>query len=208
MKRLSAFGVTLVLGVVGCATGPSEPAMPVSAPLGPVAYADPPVGRQLIRTAENGGNLTWTVVAVEPGIVHLTTDRGGEVEAVTPFLAARRWSLESTSGDVVVEGDPRAFFPLTVGKEGRWKLVGIMNDRQTEFSVHCTVAGEERVEVAAGSFDTYKIVCLNGGDPNLFYRTNTFYFAPSVNDYVKEVVRTRDRRGERDTELVALVDPG
>ena len=208
MKRLSAFGVTLVLGLTGCATVPGEQAMPVSAPLGPVAYADPPVGRQIIRTAENGGNLTWTVVAVEPGLVHLTTDRGGEVEAVTPFLAARRWSLESTSGDVVVEGDPRALYPLSVGKEARWKLVGVMNDRQTDFTVHCNVAGEERVEVAAGAFDTYKIVCLSGSDPSQFWRTTTFYFAPSVNDYVREVVRTRDRRGERDTELVAMVDPG
>lgn len=74
----------------------------------------------------------------------------------------------------------------------------------------CDVEGQERVQVAAGEFDTWRICCSRYRDSYSFPKSRareykTWYYAPSVEHWV---LMTRDNRGLRpDTrkELVAII---
>jgi peptidoglycan hydrolase-like protein with peptidoglycan-binding domain/surface antigen len=84
-------------------------------------------------------------------------------------------------------------------------------DRNTADHWQCSVESREQISVAAGIFDTYKIVCRLDGDPLGTTQSRTWYYAPAVGHYVRyidnaaapsnDVTRTRSR------DLIA-VSPG
>ncbi len=94
-------------------------------------------------------------------------------------------------------------------EEGRWvSRDGI--ERKYDSFWRCDVDGEERVTVAAGSFDTWRIRCARYPDSFSYPKSRareyrTWYYAPSVEHWV---LMERDNRGYRPDvrkELVAIL---
>src|SRR5262249_30693530 len=75
----------------------------------------------------------------------------------------------------------------------------------------CAVEGQEQTAVAAGTFDSYKIVCRIDGDPLGTKQSRTWYYAPAVGHYVRFIdnaaVPANGVTGTRSRDLVA-VSPG
>lgn len=94
-------------------------------------------------------------------------------------------------------------------EEGRWvSRDGI--ERKYDSFWRCDVEGEERVTVAAGSFDTWRIRCARYPDSFSYPKSRareyrTWYYAPSIEHWV---LMERDNRGYRPDvrkELVAVL---
>ncbi len=106
-------------------------------------------------------------------------------------------------------------WPLTLKSKTRYdekgKWIGKDGiERVYDSFWRCDVEGQERVKVAAGEFDTWRICCSRFRDSYSFPKSRareykTWYYAPSVGHWV---LRTRDNRSLKpDTrkELVAII---
>lgn len=106
-------------------------------------------------------------------------------------------------------------WPLTLGSKTRYDEKGKWIGRDGIERVYdsfwrCDVEGRERVQVAAGEFDTWRICCSRYRDSYSFPKSRareykTWYYAPSVEHWV---LLTRDNRGLKPDfrkELVAVI---
>jgi hypothetical protein len=161
----------------------------------------------------------------EAGDAYFYTD--GQVETVVSVNKERvewknavgsRWSsardfvLPSSRTDSGPVDRPLAW-PLKVGATARYVVMVLSADpgnssRKTAEIWQCTVEGRERIAVAAGSFDTYRIVCqLDRGTPNTTH-ARSWYYAPAIGHYIRYVdtasSKPNDPTGIRSRELVAI----
>lgn len=144
--------------------------------------------------------LTWTVVSVEGEKVFWRSDKGDEqVTGHDPLMPALQWNNPGRGGGRRTISDIKgALFPLTepgnmtfTSRVENWT----MKDGQAtppqkwEYNWSCKVAGQESVEVPAGKFDTYKVICGRYKPTEL-----EFFYAPSIGHYV--VMRIDDPASE------------
>ncbi len=101
------------------------------------------------------------------------------------------------SGQQTFTGNYGSLFPLRVGHGVRYTAKGESSREPGSWTVHwtCTVPSEERITVAAGSFDTYWVMCFRTG------QLRTYYYAPSIDLYVLRITTGKDS-GRK--ELVSL----
>jgi hypothetical protein len=117
---------------------------------------------------------------------------------------------------VVAKYDPylKEFeFPLQVGK--KWKSSAdkmlFSNGKHGKFYLKSEVVALEKITVPAGTFDAYKItVALDATgtdeDANIGHTIETYWYAPSVNRYVKSINEfSRDGR-VRSQDIYELLD--
>lgn len=195
------------LGLAACAAGEAvAPVVPVSAAMAEVELARPPVGRKVVERWEDGHEEVWTLVAADDETATWQLEEGGESQYIIPFSTHLRWTGTNV-GHSTIEGDAKALYPLRVGQEASWQRTGVNNGNAFSQRIRCTVDGEERVTVAAGAFDTYRVACRSGDDPTRPNHTSTYHFAPEVNQVVKMQRRTADRRNEWGWEVVSIEDP-
>ena len=107
-----------------------------------------------------------------------------------------------------------SIWPLEMGNKtrfdenGRWFDEYGIEHRYDSFWI-CEVKGTERISVGAGDFDTWKITCRRY--PDKFRSTSktreyrTWYYAPIINHWVKEVRDYNGYRPNRMKELVAVL---
>lgn len=168
-----------------------------AAPFGPDAPGRYSVGDSF--TFDNP-TLTWTVVAVEKDKVYWRSDRGDEqVTGHDPLLPAVEWKNPNQGGGRRTISDMKGgLFPLKAGNRmtftsavESWTTTdGAANPPQTwRTNWSCNVASQEKVDVPAGSFDTYKINCGRYKPTEL-----VFYYAPRIGHYV--VTRIDDASGQ------------
>lgn len=195
MTRLSgvlgALCVTLLLA--GC-----EGTKPASdSPFGTEKH-----GRYMVGDSFTFDNpiLTWAVVSVEGEKVYWRSDKGDEqVTGHDPLLPALEWKNPGQGGGRRVITDIKgALFPLTdpgnmtfTSKVENWT---IENGQATpplkwEYNWSCKVAGQETVEVPAGRFETYKVICGRYKPTEL-----EFFYSPDIGHYV--VMRIDDPASE------------
>ena len=132
--------------------------------------------------------LTWSVVSVESDKVYWRSDRGDEqVTGHDPLLPALEWKNSDKGGGRRALTDLKgSLFPLKGGKrmtftsnvEG-WGGEAGAEQGKWQYGWSCNIAGEERVDVQAGSFDTFKILCGRVKPDELI-----FYYAPKIGHYV------------------------
>lgn len=195
MTRLSAVLGALValLLVAGCATSKPEPEGPFG--------TDKP-GRYMVGDSFTFDNpvLTWTVVAVEGDKVYWRSDKGDEqVTGHDPLLPALEWKNPGRGGGRRVITDMKgALFPLTkpgnmtfTSKVENWTIKDgqATPPQKWEYNWSCSVAGQETVEVPAGNFDTYRVICGRYKPKEL-----EFFYAPKIGHYV--VMRIDDPASE------------
>ncbi|MCW5752289.1 MAG: hypothetical protein KIT81_14195 [Alphaproteobacteria bacterium] len=97
-----------------------------------------------------------------------------------------KWSGTASfgTGTQRFSGELGKLFPLAVGKSIRYRAASGDGAWVNEWT--CSVAAQERVEVAAGAFDCYRVICSREG------QIRTFYYAPSVGMYVLRITTGRD----------------
>jgi hypothetical protein len=143
---------------------------------------------------------TWSVVSIEGERVYWRSDRGDEhVTGHDPLMPALEWKFVGQGGGGRQFTDIKgSLFPLKKGNRltytsnvENWTLKdGVRQQPQSwQYNWSCNVAGTEAMEVPAGNFDTYKVVCGR-------YKPNEieFFYAPRIGYFV--VMRIDDPGSE------------
>ncbi len=156
----------------------------------------------------------------ETGDVYIYSD--GSVETVVSAdrhsvawqnVTGSRWS--SPFDFTLATGHENGF---TVQQPLSWPLsVGAVSNYAVKSSAgaadpwQCAVEQREKISVAAGTFDTYKILCHPEGDASGAGQSRTWYYAPALRHYVRYVDSAagplNDVSGTRSRDLVAI-SPG
>jgi len=130
-------------------------------------------------TEVRGDQVTWRL----PTGATWTTVSG------TMFNTAE-WSDTAAygSGRQAFTGNYGSLFPLRVGNVVRYTARGESSRESGGWTVHwtCTVPSEERITVAAGTFDTYRVMCYRAG------QLRTYFYAPSIDLYVLRITTGKD----------------
>lgn len=143
---------------------------------------------------------TWIVVSIEGERVFWRSNRGDEhVTGHDPLMPALEWKFVGKGGGRREFSDIKgSLFPLKKGNVltytsdvENWTLKdGVRQQPQSwQYNWSCNVAGTEKLEVPAGAFDTYKVVCGR-------YKPNEieFFYAPRIGYFV--VMRIDDPASE------------
>lgn len=188
MKRALTFApatfVTATL-LAACASGPPRqitgPALP-PAPL--PAYA---IGDQV--TWSNG--QTETVVAVDGEKVSWRDQDGNTFTGYRNFaLPSLAWDYPKTKAATEMPIPATTLWPLKTGNEADFKVSQrlTLKIHNSDIAYHdewgCRVNGTERVKVALGSFDTFKLRCKRYWQGSNIGEI-TWNYAPALNRVVK-----------------------
>ena len=99
-------------------------------------------------------------------------------------------------------------WPLTVGAVSSY---AVKSGAGAADPWQCAVEQREKISVAAGTFDTYKILCHPEGDASGAGQSRAWYYAPALRHYVRYVDSAagplNDVSGTRSRDLVAI-SPG
>lgn len=180
--RIPALVIAFVsLSIVGCQTT-TQDVVATKIELPPMEMPDHPAGTHWIFT---DGTKTGPITIVSRDTEHETirsvtgcTYTRKAYNLFTPSSAWEDCAWGSGMAKVVDKGG--SMFPLQVGARQSWTWNG-SNSRGWTFdgARECEVVGAERVTIAAGVFDTFKVICADtwtGGGRREF----TYYFAPDL----------------------------
>lgn len=103
--------------------------------------------------------------------------------------------LVTNDGDVIVEYKPyypQVVFPLEVGKKwsGKYNGFATSEDAKWDGNVSCEVKAFEKVKVAAGELDAFRIECVDNWTALFFFSgtiNTTRWYAPAAKAVVKQV---------------------
>ena len=204
VSALIALLVSVAL-VSGCKTA-SIKTQPVSKKLAAHPASAQPIGYTRTTKSLKGKIRDGELVAVEGELYRYKTSDGYEWTNYTnpmlpsPTFSGADWGT-GTQKMTKVEG---AMFPLVVGNKMSYTVKGKSSKNTKGWSDNrkCEVKSQERVQVEAGEFDAFKIVC------NSEWRQRVYFFAPEVNDIVwyRSIHKTDSQKTEG-WEAVALSSP-
>lgn len=141
---------------------------------------------------------TQTVAAVEPGRVTWRDNKGRRSKRALSFV--EHWATARNMR--IVEGTG-ALWPLEVGRFDRFRVQRTGKTARKRIQEHaCLVMGSERITVAAGTFDAFRVECKRYSRKRIAER-RIWHYAPAINHYVRfeRITRKGGRREYR--ELVA-----
>lgn len=201
--KSAAQRLVLLLGMVAaaCSGGPETTSDGVRMP---EVGLDAPPGFDVGDTFQfDNPEVTWTVVAVEDGRAQWESNGGdAQVTDMNPLLPALEWNSETQgSGKRLISNVDGALFPLEVGARTTFKSTVSM-DRPPyawEADWTCEVAGVKQIEVPAGNFATFEVVCTRAGADE-----NRFYYAPDLGHWVVSATREKADGPLRSRQLVAF----
>jgi hypothetical protein len=180
---------------------------PVTADLAPAPLPARQVG-QTFTYLQDEKEVVSTVVGVDGDQVSWRSSDGWQWTALTPFEgnSALSWKGPDGEGHQQYEGNPGAIFPLQIGKSVQVSYRAVHDGKGYGGLQICEVKDQKRVEVPAGAFDTYVVVCKSGGDLSKPYSTRTYYYAPAIGANVIEVT-DEEGQGTRTSRLQHLPAP-
>ncbi len=223
--RSSTSAVALILAIwlllSSCASPPRQTA--VYSEANKLGLAPAPLPQYKVGTKFVYSNGTWeSVLDVGPEEVTWVNHRGNESIGSADFTYKRRqWKTRDRQGSREFKqmefwlGEPTTtLWPLKPGNRTRYNEEGSWSTadgpaRRYDSYWSCEVKGTERVSVAAGDFDTWKITCKRYS--NRFRSTSktreyrTWYYAPAINHWVLEIRDYNGYRENRRTELAAVL---
>jgi surface antigen len=166
---------------------------------------------------------TWET-AREVGINQITwvNHRNHVSVGVPDFTYKRaRWETSTrygfrtfTQARFLLEPTTTSLWPLKVGNQSRYEEFGRWYNQdhiEQRYDLYwsCEVKGTEKISVAAGDFDTWKITCRRY--PDKFRSTSrireyrTWHYAPSINHWVLEIRDYNGYKPNQRRELVAVL---
>lgn len=133
-----------------------------------------------------------------------------------------RWQTKTRRGSrtfqhvkYLFDSQITTLWPLTPGNKTHFEEKGVwagqqQGSRQYEAYWRCRVEGTERIEVAAGVFDTWKVTCSRYPRVSSYPSTKareykSWYYAPSIGHWVKVVNDNNGFRPNTQRELVAVL---
>ena len=201
--KSTAQGLVLLLGmaVAACTGGPETNSDGIRIP--EVGLDAPPGFDVGDRFQFDNPEVTWTVVAVEDGRAQWESNGGdAQVTDMNPLLPALEWSSETQgSGKRLISNVNGELFPLEVGAKTTFKSTVSM-DRPPyawEADWTCEVVGVKQIEVPAGNFATFEVLCTREGVDE-----NRFYYAPDLGHWVISATRNNAEAPLRSRQLVAF----
>ena len=195
---------------------------------------DGEVSPELVARLEQAHAPTNDIARAEPGEptyeagdAYVYTD--GQIETVVSVdelrvewknAAGSRWSsaldfpLPSSETDhgAIIMHRPLAW-PLKVGATATYSVTAATANpgdpgREESELWRCIVDSRQRTAVAAGTFDTYKIVCRRPTGASGTVHARSWYYAPAIGTYVRYVddpaSSSKDRTGQRSRDLIAI----
>ncbi|HLI13662.1 MAG TPA: SPOR domain-containing protein [Alphaproteobacteria bacterium] len=205
-QRCAALLGTALALLAGCTTTAPPPAPDASAPSESAtdepATAPPPAYHlgDSFTYRENGRDDTLVVTSVEGGLVTWMDDWGATwVTTNDPSQPPRSEITKPGSAPVMryFSADDAMLFPLAPGKKVAYAVTIEQGNRKTPAVEQrsCAVGGRRRLTVAAGTFDTWQILCRHDA-----YQ-DRFDYAPAIGAFV--LARRESFLSVARTELVA-----
>jgi len=193
----------LLLGIfaAGCAAGPESEVDGVRMP---AVGLDAPPGFEVGDTFQfDNPDVSWKVVAIENGRAQWESDAGdAQVTDMNPLLPELEWTSETQgSGKRLISNVQGKLFPLEVGSRTTFKSTVSM-DRPPyawEADWACEVTGVRQIEVPAGNFATFDVICTRAGVDE-----NRFSYAPDLGHWVVSTTRERADAPPRSRQLVSF----
>lgn len=181
--------------LLGCLAGPLAAEEPASVSSSPATAAPSyKVGDtwtiiQRRTDSESGTPYVLTVAAVTGEQTTLSSSWNGGPLKEIDFDNQGNMTRDAR-GTTYEPSEESLNFPMTVGKSWNFHHVQRTADATLEVSGHDEIVAFERVQVAAGLFDAFKIVS-HGVNTKLLERlysapfTRTYWYAPSVKKVIK-----------------------
>jgi hypothetical protein len=208
--KLYVLGLAGVLAaaVAGCQTTSPENATALTGEP-PLAETPPPlpeVGTVTSWRTKDGAVVSDTVVDVTDGVASYENTRGwawSQGPFWTPTVA---WSgPDGEKGSQTYTGETE-LFPLAIGKSITMAYSGASENGAFNGQQRCTVEGAERIAVPVGEYDTYKIVCISGGNLSNPFWTRVRHYAPELGQNIRFFRKKRDGE-ELVRELISVTPP-
>jgi hypothetical protein len=173
--------------------------MPVEAALAPAELPTHSVGSKWLHSRD-GKQTEMELVSVDGDELAFRTSSGCSwTRPRNIFAPALTYAnCRGDTGSQTLADAGGRIWPLAVGNAQSWSVTGKNTEGQTWSTKRsCKVVSTERVKVAAGEFDTYKVVCRDT------WRTRTWYYAPSVESTVVFINHHRRKNSTVIRELVS-----
>lgn len=194
MKHVCVLSL-VALTLVSCASGPET--RPVSKALAPAPKPTYAVGDRFIWQTKDG-EVTDEIVSIRGDSLRWRSSTGSTWMTPIDFsMPAESWM--DTSDDGFGRGEQEAteirgaMFPLKVGNQTSMRVQG-KSDTWPDGWDHqrnCEANDQENIDVPAGSFDTFKIICASGN------RTRTYNYSPEVGHIVYYNNHHKDKGSEK-----------
>lgn len=121
------------------------------------------------------------------------------------------WRTGTRIGMRRLSAAPDILWPLTVGRRASFTADAVLmrdSDRQDRTAWRetwdCEVAGIETVDVPAGRFDTFRVVCFRQVRPRGVAWRRVWHYAPAVRHYIRRIDSHSDGSPPRVVDLVAV----
>lgn len=113
---------------------------------------------------------------------------------------------------------PETLWPLQQGTRTAFEEFGKYRKKTSNFTksydnyFRCLVKGEERISLAIGTFDTWKITCTKYPSRSSFPRArvreyHSWYYAPLIGHWILETKKYTRYKKDKRKELVAIIPP-
>ncbi len=125
-----------------------------------------------------------------------------------------QWQLAGKRGQRTLHGDVDELWPLRVGNHARFRVLTRVHDNKKQHETRrvelwsCRVPAQENIQVLAGEFASYRIVCDHySGESMRVLRRYTWNYAPAVEHYVRREVKNFMTGGLYQYELASTLRP-
>lgn len=155
-----------------------------------------------------------TVKAVNGERIIWANKYGVDVQRYRNFIVPDlEWKSANRNSSLDTDAMPKDLWPLSPGKiskrfhalqEVTWPQEG-RKPVTIDYDWQCRVNGTETVSVPAGTFDTFVVGCYRyRANSSIMRQTRTFYYAPSLNHFVKRTDEFQKGRPQ----TISLVSAG
>ncbi len=167
-------------------------------------------GDSFVYRDNTGAERVRTVVRVAGEQVDWVTEEGYRFTSLRNFaLPPLSWEGTSSAGKMLGRPDPSLLWPLREGNRAditvryhkRYKTRA--ETKTYEEHWFCRVNRPRVVEVPAGAFDAYEVVCKRLNAKKRVTRTHIWYYAPKVGHFVKRIKKYRSKP-DKIIELVSV----
>ncbi len=180
-------------------------------PMSAAEIGDPPIYEAGSTYVYSDGRVD-SVVGLKGDTVRWQRNDGTKFTSYRNFLLPWiYWQTEAGSGKWTVDGKPWALWPRESGQEIAFSATAVEQRAGRPGSLtksaedwRCRLDGRKRVTVVAGTFDTIKLVCERAASEWTMARSLVWYYAPSIQHYVRLEDRESTERAPKQTELVTI----